>query len=330
MDQFLRGAAIAGAGLAALAACYEWRGRRLRRRDSAIVPSCEDSRIALCNRRVLGYRELGVPDGEPVFYFHGALGSRLEWPADPCSPARAGVRLIAIDRPGYGCSDPAPGLTLRQSVDDIRALADALGIDRFRIIAWSAGSVYAMACAVVMPERITRLDLVGAVVPESYPEGHKERDPRLAFFARFAQWAPGTAYALLRRTIARREADPEWFECELERNLSLAERAVLADPAIRDLTKRSHAAGEARLGAGIIGDLEVGGGKWFFTPADVRVPVVMWQGAVDRLTPESRNSRLLREFPDVQLRRFSDEGHFLLYRHEDEILYGPRRSIVDS
>jgi pimeloyl-ACP methyl ester carboxylesterase len=321
---------MAGAGMAAAAAFYELRGRRLRRRDSAIVPPCEDSRLSLPDGRKLGYRDLGVPAGDPVLYFHGALGSRLEWPADPCSPVRAGVRLLAPDRPGYGCSDPAPGLTLRDSVEDIRVFADALAIDRFRIVAWSAGSVYAMACAVVMPERISRLDLIGAVVPESCPEGRQDRDPRLGYFARLAQWAPGTAYALLRRTIARREAEPEWFECELERELSPSERAVLADPAIRDLTKRSHAAGEARLGAGIIGDLEAGGGGWFFTPSQVQVPVVMWQGAEDRLTPESRNRRLLREFPNVRLRRFPGEGHFLLYRHEAEILADARGSIVDS
>jgi pimeloyl-ACP methyl ester carboxylesterase len=124
----------------------------------------------------------------------------------------------------------------------------------------------------------------------------------------------------MRRAIARREAEPEWFERKLERGLSAVDRAVLADPAIRALTKRSHAAGENRLGAGIIGDLEAAGGAWFFKPSEVGVPVVMWQGSDDALTPESRNGCLLREFPTVRLRRFPGEGHFLLYRHEHEIL----------
>jgi pimeloyl-ACP methyl ester carboxylesterase len=316
-----RVAAVLCALAIAAAAGYEWRGRALRRADARLDPPCEDgARMRLRDGRRLGYLETGTPAGEPVFYFHGALGSRLEWPVSRASAAEAGVRLIAIDRAGHGCSDPLPRHTLDQAVDDVRQLADALGVARFRIIAWSAGTVYAMACAVKTPERVARLDLIGAATPESYPEGRRERDGALAFFAGLAQWAPGTAYALMRRTIARRAAEPEWFEQELEKSLSAVDRALTTSPALRPVQMRSHAAGEARLGAGIIGDLEAAGGEWGFAPADVKVPVTMWQGSEDSLTPETRNRRLLREFPNVRLRRFPGEGHFLLYRHERELL----------
>ena len=244
MQWFLRGGAAVCVLVAAGAGWYEWRGRGLRRQDAALDPPCmEGERISLRDGRRLGYRETGVRDGAPVLYFHGALGSRLEWPASPTAAAEAKVRLIAIDRAGYGCSDPLPRHTLAQSVDDVRQLADALGMARFRVVAWSAGTVYAMACAVRMPERIVRLDLVGAAVPEKYPEGRADRDRSLAFFAGLAQWAPGTAYALMRRIIVRREAEPEWFEQELEKSLSATDRAFTRSASFRPLQKRSHAAG---------------------------------------------------------------------------------------
>ena len=313
-------AALAFAG--GFVAVKEWQGRRDYAADMARdVPGCAGcSTIRLRDGRLLGYTAVGPAGGAPVLYFHGALGSRLEWPAHAESAEEAGVRLIAVDRPGYGCSDPKRGRTALDWADDVRELADRLGIAGFRIIAWSAGTPYALACGYRLPGRVTRIDLVGAVVPESYPDGREPRNRDLSFFASVAQYAPGMAYAMLRRTVIRREADPEWFEQRLARGLSAPDRAVTSDPAVHRILLRSHATGESRIAVGLVGDLETLGGEWGFTPAQVKVPVVMWQGSDDTLTPASRNARLTGELPDVKRRFFPGEGHFLLYRHERELL----------
>jgi pimeloyl-ACP methyl ester carboxylesterase len=50
---------------------------------------------------------VGDPAGQPVFFLHGTPGSRLFCPdPDP------GVRLITLDRPGYGLSTPLEVPTL--------------------------------------------------------------------------------------------------------------------------------------------------------------------------------------------------------------------------
>jgi pimeloyl-ACP methyl ester carboxylesterase len=318
-----------GAGIAAIlvvacawAGAGEWRGRRAYLADMERVPAAhtEDSGIRLRDGRLLGFTVQGPANGTPVLYFHGALGSRLEWPATGESAERAGVRVIAVDRPGYGCSDPQRGRRLLDWPDDVRQLADRLRIGKFRIIGWSAGSPYALACGYRLADRITRIDLVGAVVPESYPDGRERRDRDLSFFASLAQYAPGTAYAMLRTTVIRRETDPEWFEERLARSLSDPDRSVTRDPAIRPILMRSHAAGQSRIAVGLVGDLETLGREWGFAPSQVRVPVVMWQGSEDTLTPAARNARLTRELPVVKLKSFPGEGHFLLYRHERELL----------
>ena len=318
----LRAAGVAAAAGAVWLGAAEWSGRRAYREDMARAVTCVDSSdFTLRDGRRLGFLVSGDPGGTPVLYFHGALGSRLEWPRAGAAQA-ANVRVIAVDRPAYGCSTPQPGRTLLDWPDDVRQLVDRLGIGKFRIIGWSAGSAHALAVGYRMPERVTRIDLVAAAVPESYPEGKEERVPDFSRFVALAQWAPGSAYAELRRSVIRRETDPDWFEDRLQRGLSPADHQVMSNPEIRGILKRAHATGESHVAAGLGSDLETLGAEWGFSPAQVKVPVTMWQGTEDKLTPAARNLRLTRELPDVKLKSFPGEGHFLIYRHEAEILEG--------
>jgi pimeloyl-ACP methyl ester carboxylesterase len=59
--------------------------------------------FALPDGRVLGWAEYGDQVGSPVVYLHGTPGSRLSRPDDT---ALEGIRLITLDRPGYGRSTP--------------------------------------------------------------------------------------------------------------------------------------------------------------------------------------------------------------------------------
>ena len=88
--------------------------------------------IKLRDGRSLGYAEYGNPEGKPVFYFHGFLSSRLDWPLfdTDAIAVRLGAHIIAADRPGYGLSDFKPGRQLLDWPDDVIELADALQIDR--------------------------------------------------------------------------------------------------------------------------------------------------------------------------------------------------------
>jgi pimeloyl-ACP methyl ester carboxylesterase len=64
-----------------------------------------DTRVMdLPDGRELAWLELGKPKGPPVFFFHGTPGSRLQATTNEKSIFAAGVRLIAVDRPGYGHS----------------------------------------------------------------------------------------------------------------------------------------------------------------------------------------------------------------------------------
>ena len=117
-----------------------------------------DATITLADGRTLAYCEWGNPTGSPVLLAHGGPGSRLLCP-DEDATAAAGVRLLTVDRPGYGGSGPRPDPSLLGWADDVQVLADRLGLERFAVVGWSAGGGYALACAARMPERISAVGL---------------------------------------------------------------------------------------------------------------------------------------------------------------------------
>lgn len=96
----------------------------------------------LGDRRRLGYAQYGKPDGEPLFYFHGHPGSRLEGRFAHKAAAEAGFRVIALDRPGYGLSDFKPGRALKDWPEDVAEAADMLGLAKFSVAGASGGGPY--------------------------------------------------------------------------------------------------------------------------------------------------------------------------------------------
>ena len=110
--------------------------------------------------RHLGY--LTVGEGKPVVYFHGTASSRLEVKLLTELAYTARLQIISIDRPGYGLSTFVPKRSLCDFAGDINFLVDHLGIERFGVIGWSGGGVFALAYAALFPERITRAVIVGS------------------------------------------------------------------------------------------------------------------------------------------------------------------------
>src|SRR5512141_1163093 len=120
----------------------------------------ENQQLQLPDQRRLGFAEYGDPDGAPVFYFHGWPSSRLEARAAHAPALNLGLRLVAPERPGYGLSDFQPGRTIGDWTKDLLVLAGHLGWSKFGVVGISGGGPYAMACAALIPERLTSVSLV--------------------------------------------------------------------------------------------------------------------------------------------------------------------------
>ena len=131
----------------------------------------ETHTVALADGRVAGFIDYGPPRGVPVLWCHGGPGSRLE-PATFAGPAsQAGFRIIGIDRPGYGKSNPKPERTIGDWVPDALAVADAVDAPRFIAVGVSTGGGYALALAAKVPARVIGVVACCALTDMRWGEG---------------------------------------------------------------------------------------------------------------------------------------------------------------
>ena len=163
--------------------------------------------VTLADGRRLAYDDVGDPSGAPVVYLHGCPDCRLTRHPDDGIAARASVRLIAVDRPGYGHSDPDPAGDERALAADVVALADALGIERFAVLGWSSGGPGALALAADHPSRVAVAGVAAGQVPieaDDEPDVRAALDPMIAARTEIVRRAVARSVRRIGRTADRR------------------------------------------------------------------------------------------------------------------------------
>ena len=147
---------------------------------SVSVTPRSEGRVTLRDGRSLAYAEWGDRRGRPVVMFHGTPATRLQCP-DADATVAAGVRLITVDRPGYGWSDPKPGRSLLSWADDFAELHAQLDLPPCPLMGWSGGGPYALACAFSLPAIVTSVGVSGSVGPiTEVPGSFSEESHRLS------------------------------------------------------------------------------------------------------------------------------------------------------
>src|SRR5258705_4176709 len=125
-----------------------------------------EGNIAVGDDRQIGFAEFGDPQGRAVFWLHGTPGARRQIPMEARIYAeKRQIRLIGIDRPGIGSSSPHQYDTVFAFADDLRTIADTLGIDQMEVVGLSGGGPYTLACAAAMPDRVVAAGVIGRVCP---------------------------------------------------------------------------------------------------------------------------------------------------------------------
>ena len=108
--------------------------------------------------------ELG--EGPPLLLVHGGGDGAFDWVPILSALAR-NRRVLVVDRPGHGLADPFDytGVDLLDHGRTfLRDILDALDLPAVDIAANSIGGLLAVAFTLEMPERVSRLVLVGAPV----------------------------------------------------------------------------------------------------------------------------------------------------------------------
>jgi pimeloyl-ACP methyl ester carboxylesterase len=264
--------------------------------------------------RQLAYAQWGDPDGFPAVSIHGTPGCRLGRHPNQDLVKDTGIRLITFDRAGYGRSDRNPGRRVVDVVPDVRALADALGFDRFALAGGSGGGPHTLAVATLLPERITRVACIVGIAPYEvlgHDEWTRGMDP---MNVKEFGWALDGEERLAKELA--READEMRKRVEIDPSTVLGDfvlpetdRVILArqDVAqiIRDTTEEQFANG---VWGWVDDDLAFTSG-WGFDPTTVKVPTAIWWGAEDVLVPPQHGEWLAATVPDPAVRMMSGAGH---------------------
>lgn len=280
-----------------------------------------DNTIICRNGRVLGYAEYGDPAGRPVFYFHGFPGSRFEAQATDVIAAQHGLRIIASDRPGIGLSDYQPGRAIGDWPADVVELADALGIAHFGVLGISGGGPYALACAAKIPQRLTGVAVVCSVAPPDVPGIARD----MTCFARSAlflsRWWPWGLRLLYRSMVRQIQHNPDGYLGRLAKMASAADQQALSRHVIRQTLIASFREAVRRGSEGGLHELRLYTQPWGFRLEDVLMPVQLWHGGLDRVTPPGMGHYLHEVLPACQASFYADEGHYSLpINHMSEIL----------
>jgi pimeloyl-ACP methyl ester carboxylesterase len=276
----------------------------------------------LSDGRALGYAEWGPRDGAPVFGFHGTSLSRLAHVGGE-APGAAGIRLVLVDRPGYGLSDDQPERTLLEWAGDIGELADGLGVERFGVFGMSGGGPHAAACAYALGDRVSALGLVSSPAPVwDLPELRFSAPPHRRPLIELAERDPGLVASHLlddcRAELERMAVD--------SRNGGkgggpAADRAVMADPEVRARFEAAKLETVARGPEGYARDLFLlYVAPWGFRPEEIRVPTQIWHGDADGAVSPRIAEFFDQTIPESRLHMIPGAGHLLLWSHAEEIL----------
>nr|WP_232629084.1 alpha/beta hydrolase [Methylobacterium sp. Leaf118] len=261
-----------------------------------------------------GPRE-GAKDGAKgtVVLLHGASANAYD-PMEGVgrSLARAGFRVVAFDRPGYGGSDRLAGAEAATPAFQGRVLAaaiDRLALGPVILLGHSWSGALALRMALDRPEQVAGLVLVAPVAQPFPPQG-------LPWWATIALHPPVTW--LLTRTIAvplglasmpgvargvfRPEAPVEDYVAKARAPLILRPAAALAN--IQDLAGLPAALAEQAPRYGTL-----------------RVPSVVVSGEGDPVVVTARQAEpLSRAVPGARLVVLPGAGHMITYTAPDALV----------
>jgi pimeloyl-ACP methyl ester carboxylesterase len=274
----------------------------------------ETTTHTLPDGRVLDLAVAGDGDGPAVVFHHGTPQVReTHAPLVEAVTAR-GLRWVSHSRPGYAGSTRRPGRTVRDDTDDVTAVLDALGVDRFVAMGWSGGGPHALACGALLAPRCAGVVSIAGVAPWvgaaddglDFLDGMAEEN-----HVEFGAAAEGES--ALRAVLDQFSAGMATMTGE-DVGESLGGLVDAPDRAVLTGAYADHVAASFReaVSSGVDGWLDDDLAfvqPWGFELADVRVPVALWQGSEDRMVPFAHGTWLAERLPDVRPHLLDGEGH---------------------
>lgn len=271
--------------------------------------------ITLQDGRKLSYIEYGDPFGQPLILLHGTPGSRIWFAEDDPLAQKLGIRLIATDRPGFGLSDQQPNRNFIDYACDIEQLVDHLQLQYFSVLGVSGGGAFAAAIAYKLPERVKHCLLVSSATPfhNGKPAKDMSKENKIAFFL-----SKRLPFLMKLMSNAQRNMminKPEKYLTALKqggKHLPAWDNAFLQDDDILQVTLIQNQEAYRQGVEGTLYESQLLTKDWGFTLQDITVPLHIWHGEADTLSPISEMKRLTQNLPHANTHFITDGGHFLI------------------
>jgi pimeloyl-ACP methyl ester carboxylesterase len=278
--------------------------------------------LALEDGRKLTYRTYGAADGYPILALHGTPGSRLKFaPADRIA-GRLGLRIISLDRWGYGgtCAHPAPSLSAFGR--DCGWLLDSLGIGEAGVVGISGGGPYAAAVAAVLGRRISRLALVAPVGPIAGVRLKLgDLRPAHTFTFRVLPKLPGAVRGVFVPFRHVALAAPSASAVVAVLRAAASDRRMMQDRDVRRSLGVTFREGLRVSTRGPSIDMGLFGRPWDVDTHKVECAAKVWIGTEDRNVPIPAAVGLARSLTHCELELLEGEGHFWIARNFNVVLH---------
>lgn len=321
-------------------------------KTSAAINPAHNQTITLPDGRKLGFAEYGDAQGrKTLLYFHGYPSSRVEAKVLHKLAAAHSIRILALDRPGYGLSTAQrPRRELLDWPRDVQAFVDSQGLDRFAVLGTSGGGPFAVACAHALPTKmLTGVGLFAGAPPWAAGRHYMTRPRRI--LSTLANWCPGLLSALTSLTLrftnwllstnfATTRIDA-WLELVNKQARDKEAKRLQDDPDAKPSTvvsadDRPVDEQRAALLNLLIGEPFRQGPDgavqeariltdedWGFRLEDVTyrdAPIKIWHGTKDVNAPIEAIRYLAEKLPTAELHEFGQDTHYTMGDHIERAL----------
>lgn len=273
------------------------------------------------DRPPLGYADYGDPQGTPVLAFHGTPGSRFKFRSTDAPARKMRLRILALDRRGYGLSPlHIARPSLADWADDVRAFADAIGVAQFSVTGISGGGPYAAACAALLGKRVQALALVSPVGPFDNLVVRDAIGPfhRMCFL--HLPSAAGFSWPLWQAMRLGLHLVPSATLRLVFLRGPMADKTILAAGDIQAQLTQTFREGLAQGVAGPLGDIRTFGEPWGFSLKTISARSQVWLGSKDGNVPAAAARDLAERIPGCTLRLIPDAGHLWICENFIEVL----------
>jgi pimeloyl-ACP methyl ester carboxylesterase len=285
------------------------------------APSVETRTVTTADGRTLTLELGGDPAGLPILAHNGSPNTRHLYGPLLEDAVEHGIRLISYERPGYGGSTPQPGRTVADCAADVRAIADALDIQRLAVWGASGGGPHALACAALLPDLIAAAAAICSIAPYGAPgldyfSGMgKDNEEDIKLYLR----DPAAARVKSRQDRLDTLALTADKLTEGWKTLLSPVDAAAASGEFADWLIRGFQDGLAATDEGWWEDGVAHLSPWGFDLNTITIPVQVWHGRQDQFVPFQHGEWLAEHVPGAEAHLSDDDGHLTLYGRIPEV-----------